>query len=55
MTNKIYNYKNGSTTWKCHLIEKGSYLSGLKGFDRCANFDRVVRENGWDYLNKKLV
>ena len=51
MTNKIKNYKNGSTAWKCHLIEKASYLSCLKEFDQCANFDRFVLENGLENLN----
>ena len=55
MKNKIYHYKEGSQYWSCHLIEKGSYLSCLKAFDRCANFDRIVSENGLGYLNKPLV
>ena len=55
MKNKIYRYKEGPMYWNCHLIEKRSYLSCLKGFERCANFDRIVRENGLEALNKKLV
>ena len=52
MNNKINNFPQ---YWKCHLIEKGSYLLYLKGFERCSYFDRTVRDNGLEDLNKKLV
>ena len=55
MNNKIYHYADGPKYCKCHIIEKGSYFSCLKGFECCANFDRIVRENGLEDLNKKLV
>ena len=55
MKNKIYRYAHGPKYWNCRLIKKGSYLSCLKGFERCANFDRIVREKGLEDLNKKLV
>ena len=55
MNNKIYRYKEGQNYWTCHLIEKRSYLSCLKAFDSCANFDHKVTENGLEHLNKRLV
>ena len=48
MNNKIYNFADGSKYWKCHLIEKGSYLWYLKGFERCLYFGHTVRENRLD-------
>ena len=55
MKYKIYRYEGGPQYWNCHLTEKGSYLSYLKEFERCANFERIVRENGLEALNKILV
>ena len=53
MKNKIFRYKEGSQYWCCHLIEKGSYLSFLKAFERCANFLGYI--NGLGYINKTLL
>ena len=55
MTTQLYNYNDGTKVWLCQLIQKGSYMSCLKGFDRCAKFDRIVRENKLEQLNKRLV
>ena len=43
MTNRLYNYSDGSITWRCYLIEEGSYLSCLKGVQiLTASYEKII-------------